>query len=62
MLLNESQIRQITELRKPTAQAKKLRELGFVVLGFSARGKVRALAQHPQSANAGESVTLDLSA
>ena len=46
-LLRERQIRDITELQRPKAQAKKLRELGFVVLGFSARGRVRALAEHP---------------
>ena len=49
-LLTEQQVIDITDLKKPTYQAKKLSELGYVVLGFSARGKVRALAEHPEEA------------
>lgn len=47
MLLTESQVQEITDLKRPKAQARKLAELGYVVLGFSARGRVRALADHP---------------
>ncbi|MEO1080158.1 MAG: hypothetical protein AAFY29_11440 [Pseudomonadota bacterium] len=49
-LLTEEQVIEITDLKKPTYQAKKLAELGYVVLGFSARGRVRALAEHPAEA------------
>jgi hypothetical protein len=49
MLLDSAQIREITQLQRPKAQARKLRELGFIVIGFSARGEVRALADHPMA-------------
>lgn len=48
-ILSQEAIKEITELKKPFYQAKKLRELGYVVLGFSAKGKVRALERHPMA-------------
>jgi len=50
MLLTDQQVREITDLQRPSAQARKLRELGYIVLGYSARGRVRALAEHPAQA------------
>jgi len=60
--LTDEEIEQITGLVQPAAQARKLRELGFVVIGFSARGRVRALSEHPArptAADREESVRLN---
>ena len=58
-LLSEEEIRDLTDLKQPAAQARKLRELQYVVIGFSARGKVRALKQHPLSQHPEDRVVLN---
>lgn len=59
-VLTESEVKSLTDLVQPKAQARKLRELGYIVIGFSAKGRVRALAEHPAEAKIRPSETVRL--
>jgi hypothetical protein len=60
--LTGAEVQELTDYKLPKYQAKKLRELGYIVLGYSARGKVRALAERPAQATvkATDRVSLNL--
>lgn len=45
--LTQDQIVEITGYVRATPQQRVLRELGYVVLGCDGRGRVKALANHP---------------
>jgi hypothetical protein len=65
-LLSQRQIEEITEATQPAAQERILRDMGYVVLRCrSARGRVRALATHPEDprlkAEGSKHVALDFS-
>lgn len=63
--LTESEIHDATDMKRPTAQERVLRQLGYVVLGRTPKGKVKCLALHPDDprlkAMGQEAVNLDLS-
>ena len=45
--LSQQQIAEITGYQRPHAQERKLRELDYIVIGRDAKGRVKALAAHP---------------
>ncbi len=47
-LLPQDEVKRITKLVQPAAQARALRKMGYIVLDWNPRGEVRALATHPQ--------------
>ena len=47
-LLTQAEITAITGYSRQTAQERKLRELGYIVLGRDARNRVQCLATHPR--------------
>lgn len=64
--LSPAQVAEITGYVRPGPQMRKLSELGYIVLGRDAMGRVKALATHPNdpkitAANGGETVRLNLS-
>lgn len=64
--LTQEEVCDLTALVRPGAQKRKLLELGYIVLGNDAKGRVKALRTHPldPSLNASgdnNQVVLDLS-
>lgn len=45
--MEQSEIIRVTGLRQQAAQERKLRELGYIVIGRNAKNEVQCLSTHP---------------